>query len=80
MKYTKGAETFELHIYRNGESGWYQVESFKNRGDQLLAASKIMDEGYDFDEDGNKVKVGSVEIVRVERLTHEVSKEAGNQS
>jgi hypothetical protein len=73
MNYYSSDTVHEAQIYRtNRDTDWYQVEEYPTRGDQLLAAAKIMDEGYEFDNDGNKVQVGRVELIRKEVLTHEV--------
>lgn len=68
MTYEKSNEQFELHIYRPGEE-WHHVVTYKNRGDQLLGGAKVMDEGYDFDGNGNKVEPSYVEMVVKEVLS-----------
>lgn len=78
MKYNHSDTIHETHIWRpDGE--WFHVKTYDNRGDQLIDAAKLMDEGYDFDGEG-KVKPHHIATLRKEVFKHEVPKEAGSQS
>jgi hypothetical protein len=75
VRYNHSDTIHETLVYHpDGE--WYHSKTYSNRGDQLIDAAKLMDEGYDFDGKGEKVKPHHIETLRKEVFTHEVPKEA----